>query len=373
MVPYAALGSCDVWTDLSVPGTEGVSICKTACVPGFHPSKGELVCVDGFFSGASDYVCRVDFPCTAPRAINFAEPVTCVEGYNIPSSRPCTPSCMENYAPLAYSKNTVTGQMDPRPMLKKLTCQNGTLVDEYRTSFEGLREATYSCLRPCTAPEGIENAEDPSCSPKLIQTNGVCVPQCKAGFHPTFNGQPVTLECRDGVLSPTSFECTAEPKKVFDPVDTCAVETIHTNHMANEPCMGLGRRGHVLPGTICYTACMEGYTPNNDELTCQNGYFSPGTYRCEVIMGWWAVLTSMWLGLTLCVLACCIIAGIPLCCFTRCCEHLCDFGRDATRQIVVPEAMELEQAGEGWMQRHMHHHHHHGHAGEQAGLLVDAR
>jgi len=245
-----------------------------------------------------------------------------------------------------------------------IVCQNGTLVRYYDQSFLNVkqRQARFSCRAACNAPSGIDKSADVPCQPNPVPSGSICLARCVSGYYPTSNGSAVSPLCSDGVLTPPVFECTAYSTTRDHRTTACQVRSLVTTNSMNAPCDGLGSSGLVGDSTKCVPQCEDGFEPDVDELTCQEGYWKPDVFNCHRESIWWTVLKWGLLALLMCCcLSCTIFAIYILSCtddFLKRFSFLFPRGkRKSTR--VFPDSDEEH--------RHRHRHHHRSHHGSHHG------
>lgn len=342
-------------------GTLGVATCTVRCQVGFHPSKPELVCVNGEFSGHSTYSCLPDSSCDAPTDVPNANTPACAEG-KVSSGKKCTPVCVEPYVAQVEVWNTASKVFEPATGISNLTCQNGTFVEYYDKSFTALdqRRARFRCYAMCQSPTGIDHAHEPVCDPSPVPTGGVCVPRCMSGYFPSSGGDPVSPRCVNGELFPATFQCLPYSTSGYSNINACPVKSLETSNANRVPCAGLGTSGLVVHGTRCVPQCKEGYETDVEELICQSAIFNPGGFKCRKKVGWWSWLRWVLLALLMLGLCALMILGILAGLFTDIFLVMC-YNRKRKTQAAVPDSDEEVHAHRSHHHHHPEHHHHHHH------------
>lgn len=243
---------------------------------------------------------------------------------DVASGSTCTPMCTSPYTPQVEVWSVAAQDFLPVKSYGQdasdIVCQNGTLVRYYDQSFLNVkqRQARFSCRAACNASSGID---------KVLQSGEA-------------NG-----------IGPTGTLRTA-----------CQVRSLVTTNSMNAPCDGLGSSGLVGDSTKCVPQCEDGFEPDVDELTCQEGYWKPDVFNCHRESIWWTVLKWGLLALLMCCcLSCTIFAIYILSCtddFLKRFSFLFPRGkRKSTR--VFPDSDEEH--------RHRHRHHNRSHHGSHHG------
>ncbi|CAK0906155.1 unnamed protein product [Prorocentrum cordatum] len=201
--------------------------------------------------------------CRAPAGVENAGSVPCREGAEIGSGGACaavcqgvahaaSPSCEQGGSIRAGTNCTAACKAGYVPNVTSLTCNQQELPP-----FE-CRE------KGCTAPTGIENAEDVTCQEGTnILAGGACTAACQAGYAPT----AASLTCSHSELRPPSFECYEK---------RCLAPTSIENAMG-ESCQ---EGAEIHSGGTCTAECEEGYTPSVASLECRLGVFTPASFEC---------------------------------------------------------------------------------------------
>lgn len=250
----------------SLPCLEGPIIvdgrvCTADCGGARFSTPKVLRCVAGVLTPPT-FNCE-RFACPAPTkdsVAHAAEGGTCAEGENIRGGGDvCSPSCDFGFTP---SETKLECDLRWAPLLEPL-------------GFECLPMA-------CAAPQSVEHAAATACVEGPSIPSGMrCTPLCSAGYKATRH----YLQCAFGVLKPHDFACEAEacvaPRVLHsagtdaspDAAEMLAAMIANiTSSCAEGPL--------IASGLYCTPQCKLGYTPDIGHMECLAGSFHPPTFIC---------------------------------------------------------------------------------------------
>jgi len=291
-VTNAMLQHCKEGTSVDHTGN-----CTAQCVNGFYPSPESLSCSAAVLTPAT-FEC-FGLPCSAPSGIAHADDMPCTEGDAVSHGSSCTTQCQAGYNPVPSALLCDAERLQPSTFAcEGLPClapsgvvhqaaqacsegesisHSGVCTTHCELGYRGtpaylnctatvLNPSTFTCPpAPCTAPSGINHADDPSCVEGAIVNHfATCTSRCES----LYIALPVALDCQYGVLTPPSFSCTGTPCAAPDGIE----------HAAGQTCL----EGVFVPhDTLCTASCDSGYMPSVGTLTCNLGTLSPDTFTCS--------------------------------------------------------------------------------------------
>lgn len=295
-------------------------VCNPRCIEGYQPSAGgmgdfatsALSCYDGTFT-PSTYVCeKMRDGCAAPGGIEEALAPACEEGEYIERGAVCTPVCNPGFMPDADALLCGDDQLLTPPTFECVLncvapadvengghCLEGSVilhgascaarcsadflptVAELSCAVGVLSPLTFECRRFCTAIVGVTSlyrdpaslsesgllvVGSPACEEgDLIEHGTSCTPLCVTGYA----ASETRLDCVDGALYPSTFECVAG-RECYAPRDVDASFT--------PAC----EEGEVLShNSSCTPVCSRGHMPSVSQLACWNGKLEPSTFVCN--------------------------------------------------------------------------------------------
>eukprot|EP00434_Breviolum_minutum_P018993 symbB.v1.2.016746.t1/scaffold1277.1/size127245/10 len=295
--------------------------CDPLCQSGYHSNVSLIQCFAGKL--ATLWECLGD-PCPAPSLIQYASPITCKEGPEVPHEGTCTPSCSDGYEATETALNCLTGFLIPprfdcialnctsihwipgavmplpgynltvlRPgsdpdivwvPQESRTCEEGPSISSGGTctancqpgylpdiphlqcQIGNLSPPTYSCIgQPCVPPNDVPDAPAVPCvEGPLISHGSNCTLTCDLGFVPSIS----TMMCNATELHPSNFSCIGLP---------CSYPTGIPN-AASPAC--LEPLENLTHGSACTTQCLAGYVPTEPFLYCYGSLMRPSSFQC---------------------------------------------------------------------------------------------
>lgn len=272
-----ALGSCfaPVGIDNAPPYTcnESKQVidhndeCVTQCNEGYSPDAATLACTNTILNPAT-YECQPN-NCTAPQGINFAPPVSCIQGFIVPHLGFCTAYCLPPYCCSGWCTLYCNLGVYSPPSFDCVPCAETTTTTTSTTSG-----------RPCPILTNVTNAPTYQPCANIIPPNNMvgwyhnCTPSCIPGYAPNVNA--IWCIGSNGGFTPYNWTCVPAPD--------CNQANGTIPNAPNETDNRCQEGFSVKHQETCQPLCNVNYRANPASLSCWNGTFTPSTYVCDEIV-----------------------------------------------------------------------------------------